>query len=320
MSRPADRDQVMKYAQGSELILLQASGELVTLTIDGGKVLRSRDGADPVVVLNAGPTVAASYLDRMAARAMSNKPASSGWLTRNGFVLHGGISLALVLAVICGIMVAGSDPFKPATGIVLGDGVTVEEANAARGPAPEVEVKTPPAQPQVELPTSVRVEPIPDVSAAGTSESALADRADQAAAAVANSQQDARDEVAASGTEKAANDLEEMRRALAVITAGDKITPEMALKLPHELAEQLRKAGAIQTTEEATLIAGGDDPQFTFVKIPPNVLDSYRDADGIPSIPEESTWAATGGNVMVPLPGGGDITTAEDFARFKLEP
>jgi len=159
-------------------------------------------------------------------------------------------------------------------------------------------------------------------SASGTGDEvadSLGERAVEAAEQFEAAQAEANRAVSESGTEQAATELELMKQALAILTAGNKLTPEQAEGLPHDLAARLRAAGAIQTLEEAAAIAG-PEATYSIVRLPTHVIDSHRDADGIPTIPQENSWVARGGVVNVPLPGGGDITSPDDFDLFGLEP
>lgn len=147
------------------------------------------------------------------------------------------------------------------------------------------------------------------------------DRTQAANASAEAAKKQASAEVAAAGPDKASEDVDKMKQVLALISAGTKISPDLAAQLPHDLAEQLKKAGAIQTADEANAVAAAQGrPTFAVIKIPPAILEQYRDADGILSIPDENSWAATGGNVLIPPPGGGDITQAGDFEKFSLQP
>ncbi|MGH0003673.1 hypothetical protein ACQU0X_26650 [Pseudovibrio ascidiaceicola] len=56
------------------------------------------------------------------------------------------------------------------------------------------------------------------------------------------------------------------------------------------------------------------------ISMPPHVRDEHRGKSGVPTIPESNSWAALGGNVQIPFPGGGDIDSPEMFKYFGLEP
>lgn len=94
------------------------------------------------------------------------------------------------------------------------------------------------------------------------------------------------------------------------------ITPEMLSKLPHEVALLLRENGIIGDVMEP---AYTDGIPHRIIRLPDSVVDKYRGKDGIPSIPEANSWAATGNTVRIPPPGGGDLKAPEDFARFGIQ-
>lgn len=91
------------------------------------------------------------------------------------------------------------------------------------------------------------------------------------------------------------------------------VTPEMLSTLPHEVARILVEGGLVEETAP-------DGTPYSIIRLPPEVLDAHRGPDGIPSIPERDTWAATGNFVSIPLPGGGDIGKPEDMLEFGLQP
>lgn len=92
------------------------------------------------------------------------------------------------------------------------------------------------------------------------------------------------------------------------------ITPEMIGGLPHEVAQLLIEHGLVDMDAQR-----GDVP-YRIIRLPETIVSKYRGKDGISSIPEANSWAATGNNVTVPLPGGGDIKKPEDMLLFGLEP
>lgn len=95
----------------------------------------------------------------------------------------------------------------------------------------------------------------------------------------------------------------------------------MVRQLPHEIAQKLRDAGAVLTDEEvAQASRAGGGPSFKIVRLTPEIYERLKDKDGIPTVPQANSWAATGGNVRIPLPGGGEIKTPDDMAAFGLKP
>jgi hypothetical protein len=95
------------------------------------------------------------------------------------------------------------------------------------------------------------------------------------------------------------------------------ITPAMLAKLPHEIAQTLRNSGVIGNPN--AIPERGDAP-YAAIRLPEGVIDKYRGKDGIPSIPENDTFAALGNKIPLQLPGGGDIRTPEDLRLFGFEP
>lgn len=94
------------------------------------------------------------------------------------------------------------------------------------------------------------------------------------------------------------------------------ITPEMFASLPHEVAQMLRDNGLVDSLMEPGTT---DGVPHRIIRLPDETLDLYRGKDGIPTIPEANTWAATGNTIVIPFPGGGDISKKEDFAAFGIK-
>lgn len=89
------------------------------------------------------------------------------------------------------------------------------------------------------------------------------------------------------------------------------ITPDMLRALPEEVATMLSDQGM-----DLEGPAGG-----TMNILPSEVVDQFRGKDGVATIPENYSWyARSGGPVSIPLPGGGDIKTPDDFKDFGLRP
>ena len=99
---------------------------------------------------------------------------------------------------------------------------------------------------------------------------------------------------------------------------GGEITPEILSSLPHEVARILIEAGLVARPTENPDAPGGTP--YRIIRLPERVLEKYRGKDGIASIPEANTWAATGNYVSLPLPGGGDIKLPEHMKEFGLNP
>jgi len=112
-----------------------------------------------------------------------------------------------------------------------------------------------------------------------------------------------------------AGDVLKTLEALAA-TDYSEITPEMISKLPHEVALLLRESGIIGDVMEP---AYTDGVPHRIIRLPDSVVEKYRGKDGIATIPEANSWAATGNVVRIPPPGGGDLKSPEDFARFGIQ-
>jgi len=174
--------------------------------------------------------------------------------------------------------------------------------------------------------TAASVPPEPEAAAKGSEApgpgGTFIDRSKAAAAQSEVTAADARKELETIGAEKAQANLEVMQQVYEALNRSDKISPEMALQLPHDLAQKLKEAGAILTQEEVALSAKiKGQPQYKIVRLSPEVYDKLRDADGIATVPASNSWAATGGNIQLPLPGGGDIKTPDDLKNdFGLQP
>ena len=89
------------------------------------------------------------------------------------------------------------------------------------------------------------------------------------------------------------------------LVSGQKVPREMLADLPPGVAEQIEAAGALEPSQGETL--------------PPDALRNNRDRLGIPTVPDRLSWAGTTGPT-IPLPGGGDIQSADDLRSFGLDP
>lgn len=354
--------KLVAHEPGDQVVFMKPDGVFVSVTRNEGVVTRTENGST-IELFNGSAESARKVIDATAenagAHATKVRSSRSDWSTPSP-VKTLAACLLVVAALGSGVMLSLQQPKTSDAdllGTKLAQGQTVEEANAARGPAPAPEPVAP-AQPQIELPNQVHLEDIPTDIAAGervlqeiqaatpsapaaeqSAEAgaldptvpavAAADPNNPLASRVAEAEQnlqaaaaDARASVADTGADKAATDVEQMKQALEMLNSGSKIPPSIAEKLPHDLAQQLRAAGAIMTPEEVAAASTGTPgaPNFKITKIPANIVDGYRDADGIASIPEQDSWLAAGGSVRLPLPGGGDIFNVEDFESFFLQP
>lgn len=98
----------------------------------------------------------------------------------------------------------------------------------------------------------------------------------------------------------------------------EEVTPDMLAGLPHEVAQVLFEAGVVSNSEAAT--DAKKAVPYSIIRLPESIMEKYRGKDGIATIPERNSWVSTGNSVSLPLPGGGDINTAEVFKDFGLTP
>ncbi len=157
--------------------------------------------------------------------------------------------------------------------------------------------------------------------ATGAITTSLADIAKDVDTRTSGAREEARKVVKDQGTDAAADEVAKLKSAASTLQDGGKLTPEIVRGLPIELAKRLTDEGAVETQEEtAARIAGATGKKsFTIVHLPPGTLEHHVDKDGVPTIPDGDSWAMTGGNVVLPMPGGGEIHSPADFALFDLD-
>lgn len=164
--------------------------------------------------------------------------------------------------------------------------------------------------------------PANDDEAALESDAIFGDRLETNEAVLAEMQEAARADIAATGPDLAAEQITQMREAVELLRSGQKLSPEFVAQLPPEVATVMKERGLVLTPEEAAaaINATSDGPPISIVSLPAAVVDQYRDEDGIPSIPESNSWLALGfSGPALPLPGAGEIRRPEDLGRFGLE-
>ena len=94
---------------------------------------------------------------------------------------------------------------------------------------------------------------------------------------------------------------------------GQPIGADLLAKLPPDLAAKLVARTAPPSSEKPGPRATGAPVQGAF---PESVMKEHRDQWGIPDIPDAGSWAALGGKIVLPMPGGGDIRTHGDLEEF----
>lgn len=99
---------------------------------------------------------------------------------------------------------------------------------------------------------------------------------------------------------------------------GGEITEDMLSGLPHEVAAMLKEAGLVTSAADSEDAPGG--VPYRIIRLPEAILEKHRGKDGIADIPGRDTWSATGNFVRLPLPGGGDIKSPDNFKAWGLTP
>lgn len=186
-----------------------------------------------------------------------------------------------------------------------------------------------------ELPPAAAGSPIPKTTdmptaapAAATAEGEAAAKAEAPAALAAASKPKAA-ESSLSGPEaitaaiarmnpveaqKAVKTLDDIKTSLA---DNGEISPELLREIPHEIAKALRDAGVDLSPGERR---EAGRKSAAVVRLPSSAIERFRGRDGIASITDSNSWVLTNGIVMLPLPGGGDIRTADAMLEFGLKP
>jgi hypothetical protein len=114
--------------------------------------------------------------------------------------------------------------------------------------------------------------------------------------------------------QKAVKTLDDIKTSLA---DNGEISPELLREIPHEIAKALRDAGVDLAPGERR---EAGRKSAAVVRLPSSAIERFRGRDGIASITDSNSWVLTNGIVMLPLPGGGDIRTADAMLEFGLKP
>ena len=114
--------------------------------------------------------------------------------------------------------------------------------------------------------------------------------------------------------QKAVKTLDDIKTSLA---DNGEISPELLREIPHEIAKALRDAGVDLSPGERR---EAGRKSAAVVRLPSSAIERFRGRDGIASITDSNSWVLTNGIVMLPLPGGGDIRTADAMLEFGLKP
>ncbi len=220
----------------------------------------------------------------------------------------------------------GAIPLKPGQTPEAARAATMPQAPAPQAPAPQEAVADATKPTPVATPAASSAPTAPDTTPASADAgpqvvAPLADMAKEVRAKTATEQAAARDTVKEKGAEASKAEVAKLMSVLDNLKNGDKLPPEIVRDLPHELARTLTEKGAVETPEEtaARLAGATGKASFTIVHLPAGTLGHYLDKDGVPTIPGGDSWAATGGNVVIPLPGGGEIRKPSDLALFHLQ-
>jgi hypothetical protein len=114
--------------------------------------------------------------------------------------------------------------------------------------------------------------------------------------------------------QKAVKTLDDIKTSLA---DNGEISPDLLREIPHEIAKALRDAGVDLSPGERR---EAGRKSAAVVRLPSSAIERFRGRDGIASITDSNSWVLTNGIVMLPLPGGGDIRTADAMLEFGLKP
>lgn len=126
---------------------------------------------------------------------------------------------------------------------------------------------------------------------------------------------DAMRDMSAAEAQDLLRQLEEIKTKTA---DGSELPLELLRKLPAEVAERLVGTGIATVSPQDRKSRA--ERQARIVRLPPSIINQYRDRTGIASIPESDSWVANGGRISIPLPGGGDITSPDIMTQFGLKP
>ena len=189
------------------------------------------------------------------------------------------------------------------------------EPNSAQAPAA---AGSPIAAPAAQAPAAVGGEtPVPAKAEAKASDGRSADtkpRAGETPASGAESITAAIARMNPIEAQKAVKTLDDIKTSLA---DNGEISPELLRQIPHEIAKALREAGVDLTPGERR---EAGRKSSAVVRLPSSAIEQFRGRDGIASITDSNSWVLTNGNVMLPLPGGGDIRTVDAMLEFGLKP
>jgi hypothetical protein len=184
------------------------------------------------------------------------------------------------------------------------------QASAAAG--------SPIAEPAAQAPATVGGEtPAPAKAEANASDGRSADAKPQAGETPASGPESVTAAIARMNpieAQKAVKTLDEIKTSLA---DNGEISPELLRQIPHEIAKALREAGVDLTPGERR---EAGRKSSSVVRLPSSAIEAFRGRDGIASITDSNSWVLTNGIVMLPLPGGGDIRTADTMLEFGLKP
>lgn len=135
--------------------------------------------------------------------------------------------------------------------------------------------------------------------------------------------------------------VEQLQGILSQLSTLSQIDPKnvsasMLKDLPPEIVGELVKKGLISSVDgkimSTTLNIKSDDQNNTntnvdenpedikVITLPDDMMKKYVSNYGIYTIPQTDIWALNGGVISLPLPGGGDIRTVDDFKKFGLKP
>ena len=114
------------------------------------------------------------------------------------------------------------------------------------------------------------------------------------------------------------NEKEQLLEFLETIQTGvnQNATEVLINSLPERVLNFLIQSGIL--TEMPTLPTINNNGLNEITTLPEHILKRYQDETGIASIPRQNSWVNNNGLVPLPLPGGGNIKSDQEFADFGL--
>ena len=115
------------------------------------------------------------------------------------------------------------------------------------------------------------------------------------------------------------NEKEQLLEFLETIQTGvnQDATDVLINSLPERVLNFLIQSGIL--TEMLTVPTINNNGLNEITTLSEHILKRYQDETGIASIPRQNIWVNNNGLVPLPLPGGGNIKSDQEFADFGLK-